>query len=101
TTLFTPLSHEQETLALPGAVGGASWGNTAANPRAGMVYVYSIDWPSFYPALERREFGATAADAGRPGAAPANPMQRGREIYESACAACHGAERQGIGTAPG
>ena len=102
TALFTPLSHLEETLAVPGAVGGASWGNTAANPGAGMVYVYSIDWPSFYPALERRDAGAGAApaEAGRPGAAPVNPLVRGQELYAQNCAACHGQAREGIGTAP-
>ena len=38
----------EETVAVPGAVGGANWGNTAANPAAGLVYVMSQDFPSFY-----------------------------------------------------
>jgi quinoprotein glucose dehydrogenase len=101
TGLFTPLSHRQETLAVPGAVGGASWGNTASDPDAGLVYVYSIDWPSFYPVLEKREEeGAGAGGAARPGSAPANPIQQGRALYEQTCQACHGENRAGVGTAP-
>ena len=42
--LFTPPSTD-ETVAVPGAVGGANWGNTAANPAAGLVYVMSQDFP--------------------------------------------------------
>ena len=50
--LFTPLSTEHETIAVPGAVGGANWGNTAANPAKGLVYVMSQDFPSFYKLSE-------------------------------------------------
>ncbi|HYD85041.1 MAG TPA: PQQ-binding-like beta-propeller repeat protein, partial [Opitutus sp.] len=48
TGLFTPPSLNYETISVPGAVGGANWGNTAANPDAGIVYVLNQDFPSFY-----------------------------------------------------
>jgi quinoprotein glucose dehydrogenase len=95
TGLFTPLSHIHPTISVPGAVGGASWGNTAADPYRGIVYVYSIDWPSFYDPLEQRE----AAPA-REGAAPASPLERGRAIYEQSCQVCHGSDRAGSGAGP-
>lgn len=95
TGLFTPLSDKHETLAVPGAVGGASWGNTAANPDAGIVYVYSIDWPSFYPRLERRE-----AEAERNAPLPTHPVFRGRVLFEQTCQACHGANQSGTAVAP-
>jgi glucose dehydrogenase len=107
--LFNPPSTE-ETVAVPGAVGGANWGNTAANPAAGSVYVMSQDFPSFYklstePAVGAA--GATAAGRGVPGAAAgagqaapggrgAGPDARGRSAYEQACQACHGGDQSGV-----
>ncbi len=44
---FLPPSTE-ETVAMPGAVGGANFGNTAAFPSRGLVFVMSQDFPSFY-----------------------------------------------------
>ncbi|PAP75042.1 PQQ-binding-like beta-propeller repeat protein [Rubrivirga marina] len=93
--LFTPLSHQYETLALPGAVGGASWGNTAANPEAGTVYVISIDWPSFYPKLERQEAEPEASSA-----RPVPARWRGPELFATNCQACHGADQAGTPVGP-
>lgn len=86
--LFTPPSVSKPTLALPGAVGGASWGSTAANPKKGIVYVRSIDWPSFYGVMQRRV-------AQGKGAAKPMPVQSGRAIYQNNCQSCHGKDRQG------
>lgn len=87
TGLFTPLSLTHETLAMPGAVGGVSWGNTAANPEKGLFYVLSIDWPSFYEPLQKRE----PVPAGAAGA----PADKGAALYLNNCGACHGADRSG------
>jgi quinoprotein glucose dehydrogenase len=78
--LYAPLSTEYETVAVPGANGGANWGNTAANPRAGLVYVISQDFPSFYRLSENP-----------PGAGGATPAG----LYSQSCQACHGADRTG------
>jgi quinoprotein glucose dehydrogenase len=101
--LFTPLST-QETVAVPGAVGGANWGNTAANPAKGIVYVLSQDFPSFYQ-LSETPPNLGGAAAARPGGAPANAAsaagnERGRTIYEQTCQACHAADRSGTPTGP-
>lgn len=90
TGLFTPLSHKRETLALPGAVGGASWGNTASNPEKGMVYVLSIDWPSFYEKLEKRE-----ASEIKKSALADDPAEGAKRLYAQNCQPCHGANREG------
>jgi quinoprotein glucose dehydrogenase len=93
--LFAPLSTAHETVAVPGAVGGANWGNTAANPAKGLVYVISQDFPSFYKLSENPPNltpGAIARNL------PAD--QRGRALYATTCQACHGAERNGTPTAP-
>jgi quinoprotein glucose dehydrogenase len=37
--LFQPLSDKYETIAMPGSTGGANFGNTAADPEKGIVYV--------------------------------------------------------------
>lgn len=84
---FTPLSHNKETLALPGAVGGVNWGNTASNPEKGIVYVLSIDWPSFYGKLETREQIQAREEALAAG---------GMALYQNNCQACHGADRAGL-----
>jgi quinoprotein glucose dehydrogenase len=92
--LFAPLSTEHETIAVPGAVGGANWGNTAAYPAKGLVYVISQDFPSFYKLSETPpNFNPPAA--GRPA-----PDQRGRALYAQQCQACHAPDRAGSPTAP-
>ena len=78
--LYAPLSTEYETVAVPGANGGANWGNTAADPRRGLVYVISQDFPSFYRLSENPPGGG--------GGGPA-------AVYSQSCQACHGADRTG------
>ena len=46
--LFIPPAVGIETVAIPGAQGGANWGTTAAHPTNGSVYVLSINVPSIY-----------------------------------------------------
>ena len=89
TGLFTPLSMNRETFAIPGAVGGANWGSTASIPDKGIVFVRGIDFPSVYgkiiehspPTKEELEAGMKAAS--------------GQTIYLSTCQACHGFDRRG------
>jgi glucose dehydrogenase len=99
--LFMPPSTE-ETVAVPGAVGGANWGNTAANPGQGIVYVMSQDFPSFYklstqPGVAPGASPQRGAGADQPGG---SPDQRGRAAYNQNCAACHGADRAGSAGGP-
>jgi quinoprotein glucose dehydrogenase len=108
--LYNPPSTE-ETVAVPGAVGGANWGNTAANPTAGLVYVMSQDFPSFYKLTTdatgglagagRGGAGAGAPVGGQGGAAgrgqlAAGAFERGRSAYEQACQSCHGGDHLGV-----
>jgi len=94
TGLFTPPSHQAPLLSMPGAVGGASWGNTASNPGKGLVYIFSIDWPSFYEPLEFREAAADAPPIG------ATPAERGLALYAQNCQTCHGGNAEGLGPGP-
>src|SRR5262249_26068132 len=81
--LFTPPSTN-DTVAIPGARGGANWGSTSANPNDGTLYVASFDAPSLYkmsldaPANAARARPAAAAVAGS-----------GRVLYEQHCQSCH------------
>lgn len=88
TGLFTPPSTQYATLALPGAVGGASWGSTAANPPKGLVYVRSIDWPSFY--------GKSSERLPEKAGGESTPPQSGKAIYATNCQVCHGQDRSGL-----
>lgn len=88
TGLFTPLSHKYETLAMPGAVGGVNWGNTAANPKEGLFYVINIDLPSFYTKLqtlsqleEKNQQALTSSQS---------------PLYVRNCQACHGGDIMGL-----
>jgi quinoprotein glucose dehydrogenase len=92
--LFTPPALI-ETVAIPGANGGANWGSTAANPTRGIVYVQSINVPSIYR-LSLEEPGR-GGGAGR-GTAPA--VQQGQVLYVQRCQSCHGPDLKGSGTLP-
>jgi quinoprotein glucose dehydrogenase len=91
--LFTPPSL-QETVAIPGAQGGANWGCTASNPTNGTVYVLSINVPSIYKLSTEAPSGQTGRSGG-PGA-----ILQGKTIYEQRCATCHGADLAGSGNYP-
>src|SRR5690625_3155571 len=96
TGLFVPLSDKYETIAVPGAVGGASWGNTASNPEKGLVYVISINWPSIYPPLEKRSFSNDASQSQNQ-QSWVTPIAQGQNVYRQYCQACHGEDHRGTG----
>jgi Glucose dehydrogenase len=83
--LFLPPSLERETIGVPGAVGGANWGNTAADPHRALVFILNQDFPSFYKLEHAHQ------PASRDSLAPA----RDQTTYATNCAACHGADRAG------
>ncbi|MGA0559230.1 PQQ-binding-like beta-propeller repeat protein [Larkinella sp. VNQ87] len=87
TGLFTPLSDQHETIAMPGAVGGANFGNTAANPSKGLVYVAAQEYPSVYR-LSKTELGQAPLSA--------DQVTRAKTTYSTYCQSCHGADRAGI-----
>lgn len=87
--LYTPPSITKETIEMPGAYGGANWGDTAANPPKGLVYVLSDDFPSIVPPLSVKPNGGSAGGG-----------ITGQAIYRNNCQTCHGADRMGTGEAP-
>jgi quinoprotein glucose dehydrogenase len=84
---------------VPGAVGGTNWGNTAANPDAGIVYLLNQDFPSFYK-LQLQVDRNVAGGLGRFGPPDPAAVQRGTDHYKEFCAVCHGADRAGTPAAP-
>jgi quinoprotein glucose dehydrogenase len=86
TGMFMPLSVERETIALPGAVGGANFGTTAAEPEKGLVYVMNQDYPSIYKVWKFSE---------KQKADQADQMARARMVYVQSCKSCHGENRKG------
>lgn len=94
--LFTPPSVI-ETIAMPGAVGGANWGNTASNPGKGLVYVLTQDYPSFYK-LEVKPPPIPARFLAR--FASQQAIAKGKKSYENFCMTCHGKDLSGTGAAP-
>jgi quinoprotein glucose dehydrogenase len=96
--LFVPPAVGIDTVAIPGAQGGANWGTTAANPTNGAVYVLSINVPSIYRLSVEAPGSGRANAAGR--GASAAVLQQGRTIYEQRCQSCHGPELAGVGNYP-
>ena len=83
-SLYTPPTL-QGTLTQPGHLGGAQWHGAAFNPFLNVLYVNVNDAPTINMLRPVHD---------QPGGGQA-PAQLGRAIYERACIACHGAERQG------
>ena len=87
--LFVPLSTQRETFTMPGAVGGANWGSTAAIPEKGIVFVRSIDYPSVYGRLFKKSPPTKEEEEA------SKKFAGGQSLYMSACMSCHGADRRG------
>jgi quinoprotein glucose dehydrogenase len=97
TGMFTPPALVEAAI-VPGAVGGTNWGNTAANPDAGIVYLLNQDFPSFYKLIPLDDDpNAMMRRFGPPDAAS---VQRGAGLYKEKCAMCHGEDRAGTPAAP-
>jgi len=84
--LFLPLSDKYEVIAMPGAVGGANWGNTASNPKKGIVYVASMNHGSIYKLTKTPPRNTPMSAAA---------MSAAQTAYVQNCQSCHGANREG------
>jgi quinoprotein glucose dehydrogenase len=98
TGLFNPPALV-ESAVVPGAVGGTNWGNTAANPDAGILYLLNQDFPSFYK-LQTQMDRNVAGGRGRFGPPDPAAVQRGASTYKQYCAICHGEDRAGTPAGP-
>ncbi len=84
--LFIPPSDQYETIIMPGAFGGANYGNTAADPEEGIMYILTQECTSTYQ-LSRVE--APKIDLSE------NQIAQAKSVYSSACQTCHGENMQG------
>ncbi len=97
--LFHPLSDTYEVVTVPGAVGGVNYGNTAADPKNGIVYVQTQELADFYslkkrePAPQRNRSGF---GSGRNSGVSPEVLAQGKALYAQHCLACHGENRAGI-----
>jgi len=87
--LFQPLSDKYEIIAMPGSTGGANFGNTAADPDKGTVYVQTKEAASIYRLKLRdpnkKKFGVSP-----------DRMAKAQVMYTQFCQSCHGADKKGI-----
>jgi quinoprotein glucose dehydrogenase len=85
-SLYTPPSL-QGTITTPGHLGGAEWHGASFDPLLNVLYVNVNEAPTIN---RLRPIYDPAGNVRQ------TPAQFGRQIYERTCAACHGAERQGV-----
>ncbi len=85
--VFTPVSDKHESIQIPGDDGGVNWGNVAADPKTGIVYLRTGDAPQLKLKLSQK-FPLVVP----PGT---TPEVRGHVIYSHFCQACHGPDRTG------
>lgn len=86
--LFTPPSI-QGTLSLPATVGGAEWGGAAYDPYTHILYVKSNESPeiSLLQKIDRNNKNLQGL----------SDYEKGRKLYMTYCAGCHGEDRNGNG----
>ena len=86
--LFTPPSI-QGTLSLPATVGGAEWGGAAYDPYTNIIYVKSNESPeiSLLQKIDRNNKNLQGL----------SDYEKGRKLYMTYCAGCHGVDRNGNG----
>ncbi|OLY94385.1 quinoprotein glucose dehydrogenase [Cnuella takakiae] len=89
--LYIPPSDQYETIMLPGALGGANFGNTASNPARGMMYILAQEYPSVYK-LERVKSPTELMSKGE--------VQKAKTLIATTCRSCHGDNLTGRGIAP-
>ena len=86
TGLYVPPSDKYETIMMPGALGGSNYGNTAADPRNGMMYIMTQEYASTYR-LNKVEPPKKELTK--------NDIDRVQSLYGSSCIACHGPNMEG------
>ncbi len=85
--IFTPGSDKHDSIQIPADDGGANWGNGAADPQTGMVYLRTSDSPELKPRLSQSVPIWVPAEA--------TTERKGHVIYAYFCQGCHGPNRTG------
>lgn len=86
TGLYVPPSDQYETVMMPGALGGANFGNTAADPKKGIMYIMTQTCTSVYK-LSKVEPPKIDLSA--------NEQKKARTFYNNTCQTCHGPNMEG------
>ena len=84
--LYVPPSDKYETVTMPGALGGSNYGNTASDPKNGMMYILTQEHASIYK-LNKVEPPKIDLSVGE--------MQRIKSLYSTTCQTCHGVDMEG------
>ena len=86
--IFTPGTDKRDSIQIPGDVGGANWGNGAADPTTGVLYLRTSDAPELKPRLSATTPFRVPRDA--------NPETQGHIIFNHITKGCHGENRIGV-----
>lgn len=89
--LYIPPSDKYETIMMPGALGGANYGNTAADPQKGIMYILTQEHASTYKLNKVEPPKINLSE---------NEVAKAKNLYSSICQACHGKNMEGGATAP-
>ena len=84
--LYVPPSDKYETIMMPGALGGSNYGNTAADPKKGIMYIMTQEYASIYK-LEK--VAPPKIDLSE------NELKKVKSLYVSTCKTCHGENMAG------
>ncbi len=84
--LYVPPSDKYETIMMPGALGGANYGNTGSDPKNGILYIMTQEYASVYK-LEK--VGPPKIDLST------NELRKVRSFYTTNCQTCHGKDMVG------
>jgi quinoprotein glucose dehydrogenase len=84
--LYVPPSDQYETVMMPGALGGANFGNTAANPKNGIMYILTQEYASIY---KLNKVVPPKIDLS------ADEVRNVKTMYAVSCQTCHGEAMEG------
>ncbi|MDX2072375.1 MAG: PQQ-binding-like beta-propeller repeat protein [Haliscomenobacter sp.] len=85
--LYIPPSDKYETIMMPGALGGANYGNTASDPKNGFMYILTQEHASTY---KLNKVAPPKVDLS------ADQVARVKTFYASTCQPCHGKNMEGV-----
>lgn len=84
--LFFPPSDKYETISMPGALGGANYGNTGSDPKNGIMYVMIQEHASIYKLGKVMPPKTDLSEA---------DIKKVKGLYARTCQTCHGANMEG------
>src|SRR3954451_9910593 len=92
-SIYTPPTL-QGNITMPGHLGGAEWHGGSFDPRLNVLYVNVNEVPTINRLRPVHGNGTESADSGGAQSGKTE-AELGRQIYETNCMACHGADRKG------